>query len=175
LGMIIVIMRQSNTLMRFKTLNLICQAVGLGVIAGMRTFSAPAVISHVYSRRPSKNLEDSPFNLIQSINTSKVFKVLAAGELIGDKLPNTPNRTSAGGLTGRILSGSLAGAVVYKANGKQPLIGALIGSTAAIASAFGCMFLRKALGKSTRIPDPYIGALEDVSVICAATILAKRL
>ena len=161
--------------MNIKISNIIYQAAGLGIIAGMRTFSAPAVISHVYSRHPSKNLESSGFRLIQTINTSKVFKVLAAGELIGDKLPNTPNRTSAGGLTGRILSGSLAGATVYKASGKQPLIGALIGGSAAVASAFGCMLLRKALGKSTSIPDPYIGALEDVIVIGAATALARNI
>ena len=161
--------------MNIKLSNIICQAAGLGIIAGMRTFSATAVISHVYSRHPSKNLESSGFRLIQTINTSKVFKVLAAGELIGDKLPNTPNRTSAGGLTGRILSGSLAGATVYKASGRQPLIGALIGGGAAIASAFGCMLLRKALGKSTSIPDPYIGALEDVIVIGAATALARNI
>ena len=161
--------------MNIKISNIICQAAGLGIIAGMRTFSATAVISHVYNRHPSKNLESSGFRLIQTINTSKVFKVLAAGELIGDKLPNTPNRTSAGGLTGRILSGSLAGATVYKANGRQPLMGALIGGSAAVASAFGCMFLLKALGKSTRIPDPYIGALEDIVVIGAGTELARNL
>jgi uncharacterized membrane protein len=53
----------------------------------MRTFSAPVVVSHVYSRHPSKQLKNTPAQFMQSIATSKVFKVLAAGELVGDKMP----------------------------------------------------------------------------------------
>ncbi|RYU92250.1 DUF4126 family protein [Mucilaginibacter terrigena] len=161
--------------MELKLTHAFRQAAGLGIIAGMRTFSAPAVISHVYSRHPERSLKKSPFQFIQTIGTSKVFKVLAAGELVGDKLPFAPKRTNAGGLIGRFAAGALCGATVYKADNKKPIIGGLIGGTAAIASAFGCMFLRIGLGKKTGIPDPVIGAIEDVIVISAATALAKDL
>jgi uncharacterized membrane protein len=126
--------------MELKLTHAFIQAAGLGIIAGMRAFSAPVVISHVYSRHPSKELNASPLAFIQTITTSKVFKVLAAAELVGDKLPYTPNRTNPGGLTGRFLSGALCGATVYKAGNKNPFIGGLIGGTSAIASTFGCMF-----------------------------------
>jgi uncharacterized membrane protein len=161
--------------MEVKLTHAFMQAAGLGIIAGMRAFSAPVVISHVYSRHPSKELNNSPIAFIQTIITSKVFKVLAAAELVGDKLPYTPNRTSPGGLTGRFLSGALCGAAVFKASNKNPFIGGLIGETSATASAFGCMFLRSGLGKRTGITDPVIGIIEDTIVITAGTVLAKDL
>jgi uncharacterized membrane protein len=161
--------------MKLKLTPAFRQAAGLGIIAGMRAFSAPAVISHVYSRHPSKNLAYTPLQFIQNITTSKVFKVLAAAELVGDKLPYTPNRTSPGGLTGRFLSGALCGAIVYKAGDKSAFLGGLIGGVTAVASAFGCMLLRVGLGKYTRIPDPVIGVIEDAIVITAGVAIAKDL
>jgi uncharacterized membrane protein len=129
----------------------------------------------LYSRHPSKQLKNTPAQFMQSIATSKVFKVLAAGELVGDKMPFAGKRTSAGGLIGRFLSGALCGATVYKANHQQPVIGGIIGGAAAIGSAFGCMFLRIALAKRTGIPDPVIGAIEDAVVIATGTALAKHM
>jgi len=161
--------------MEFKLTNAFKQAAGLGIIAGMRTFSAPVVVSHVYSRHPSKQLKGTPAQFMQTIATSKVFKVLAAGELVGDKMPAAPNRTSTGGLIGRFLSGALCGATVYRANYQQPVIGGIIGGTAAIGSAFGCMFLRMAVGKRTGLPDPVVGAIEDAIVIATGTALAKHM
>ena len=161
--------------MKLKLTNAFKQAAGLGIIAGMRTFAAPVVLSHVYSRHPAKQLKNTPLSFLQTIPTSKVFKVLGAGELIGDKLPFAPNRTAAGGLIGRFLSGALCGATVYKANHQQPIIGGVIGGLAAIGSAFGCMFLRVGLGKRTGIPDPVIGVIEDIIVISAGTAIANNM
>ncbi|MBD1392205.1 DUF4126 family protein [Mucilaginibacter glaciei] len=149
------------------------QAVGLGIIAGARTFMAPAVISHMYSRHPSRYLEHTPFEFMQTISASKVFKVLALGELVGDKLPNAPNRTDFPGLIGRTVAGIWVGASVYKAHRKKAFVGGLIGGASALAATFGCFFLRDALGKKTNIPDPIIGAVEDVMTITAGVILAK--
>jgi uncharacterized membrane protein len=161
--------------MQLKLTHAFMQAAGLGALAGMRTFSAPVVISHVYSRHPSKLLQNKPFGFLQSSTTSKVFKVLGTGELIGDKLPFAPKRTNSGALIGRFLSGALCGAAVYKINRQQPVVGAIVGGAAAVSSAFGCMFLRIGLGKRTGIPDPVIGVLEDAIVIAAGTAIAKRL
>lgn len=151
------------------------KAISLGIIAGMRTFYAPAVFSHLYRMRPAKSLAQSPLAFMQSTLTSKVFKVLAAGELVGDKLPNTPNRTAIPGVAGRVLSGALVGASVYKASGRKLVTGALIGGVAAVASTYGCFFLRKAIVKSTRISDPYIGSAEDALVIGAGIALSAAL
>ena len=153
--------------------SLFCQAAGLGLIAGMRTFMAPAVASHIYSRHPTKHLRHTPLKFMQTIIASKVFKVLAGAELIGDKMPNAPNRTDAPGLTGRTLSGILVGATVYKASGKQALIGGLIGGAAAVASTFGCFFLRRAISRRKYLPDAVVGGMEDVLTIAIGAGIAK--
>ncbi|TSD66836.1 DUF4126 family protein [Inquilinus sp. KBS0705] len=159
--------------MKSSATNPFTQAAGLGLIAGMRTFIAPAVISHMYSRHPSKKLRKSKLDFLQTITTSKIFKVLAAGELIGDKLPTAPNRTAAPGLIGRALSGAVAGAAVYRVAGKNMVVGSLIGSAAAVASTFGCFFLRKALAKTKIIPDALVGGIEDALAISAGIAIAR--
>ncbi|WP_374950451.1 DUF4126 family protein [Mucilaginibacter sp.] len=159
--------------MKLKITKAFKQAAGLGAIAGMRTFMAPAVITHMYSRHPSRYLEHTPLEFMQTITTSKVFKVLAAGELVGDKLPHAPNRTATPGLVGRAVSGIWAGATVYQAHGKKPVMGGLVGGLSAIASTFGCFFLRKSIARNTPVPDAVIGVIEDVLCISAGASIAR--
>jgi uncharacterized membrane protein len=140
------------------------QVIGLGVLAGMRTTSAPVIVSHILSKHPSKQLAKSPLSFMQSGGTALGMKILAAGELVGDKLPKTPNRTSTIGVIGRCLSGSLAGATIYKASGNNALSGAILGSIVALGSTFGSYYLRKFIVDKTHVFDPYIGAIEDVLV-----------
>lgn len=150
------------------------KAVALGLMAGMRTFSAPAVFTHIYSKHPKKGLHGSPLAFMQSSTASTVFKMLAAGELVGDKLPTAPNRTDLPGLTGRVLFGVLVGTSVYKAEGGNMIIGGILGGLSAAASTFGSYELRKATVERTEIPDPYIGAAEDLLVIGAAAALSAK-
>ena len=159
--------------MKTKSTGYFWQTISLGILAGMRTFAAPVIASHILSQHPVKTLSGSPLKFMQSGKVATGFKIAAVGELVGDKLPFTPNRTETGGVVGRCLSGGLAGATIYKANKKNVIIGAIIGSTAAFASTFGCYFLRKEIVKSTRIDDPWIGAIEDAMVIGSAIILVK--
>lgn len=110
---------------------------------------------------------------MQSPVTANVFKVLAAGELIGDKLPTAPNRIEASGLIGRCIAASLAGASIYKAAGKPLLGGALLGGITAVGTTYGAFNLRKWLRKESNIYDPYLGLAEDALAIgtaCALTI-----
>ena len=155
------------------TPNAFNRAVGLGIIAGMRTFMAPAVVSHMYSRHSSKSLKQSPLNFFQTITASKVFKVLAAGELVADKLPGAPNRTALPGLVGRTLAGIVCGATVYKASNKKPYIGAIVGGTAAVASTFACFYLRTAIAKNKFVPDAVIGGIEDVLAIAGGVAITS--
>jgi len=140
------------------------QVLGLGILAGMRTTSALVVASQVLSRHPSKHLASSPLRFMQSTNVALGMKVLALGEAIGDKLPKTPNRIAAGGVIGRCLAGSLAGASIYKATGSNALVGALLGSAVALGSTFGSYYLRRFVVAKTDIFDPYIGTIEDAVV-----------
>src|ERR1700761_2640479 len=140
--------------MKLKISKPFWQAVGLGVLAGMRTTSAPAITSHILSRHHSKRLAKSNLRFMQNSNVAAAFKVLAVGELIGDKMPTAPDRTMPGGLIFRCIAGSLAGASIFEASGKNAFAGALIGSVAALGSTFGSFHLRKGIVTHTKALDP---------------------
>lgn len=157
--------------MSFKITDPLLQVIGLGILAGMRATSAPAITSHILSHHQSKNLSNSPLGFIQSDKVAAVLKVLAIGEFVGDKLPNAADRIIIPSVITRSLSGALSGASIYKSGGKNAYTGALIGTAAAFASTFGSYFLRKVIVKKSHIADPFIGALEDSIVIGAALTL----
>ena len=159
--------------MKLKISQPFWQVLGLGVLAGMRTMSAPAITSHILSHHNSGHLAKSPLDFMQSEKVALGLKVLAVGELITDKLPSTPNRTLPLGIAFRCLSGSLAGASIYKATGKNALIGAAVGSVAAFGATFGSYLLRKNTVSKFKLSDPLIGAVEDVLVIGAGVGLAS--
>lgn len=159
--------------MPFRISKPLWQAVSLGAIAGSRSMSAPAITSHILNHHRSDNLNTSPLNFMQLGITATAFKLLALAEFVGDKLPAAPNRIALPGLTGRLLTGALAGASVYKAGGGKPYVGAILGASAAVLSTFGCFYLRRATGNSTKISDPFIGGLEDALVAGAGVALIK--
>jgi uncharacterized membrane protein len=139
----------------------------------MRTASAPAIVSHILSRKNSGHLAKSRLNFMQSEITDVVTKVFAVGELVGDKLPNTPSRTEPLGIIFRCLSGGLVGATICKANGKNAFTGAAIGAAAALGATYGCYFLRKEIVEGFDIYDPWVGAAEDALVIGAGLALIE--
>ena len=148
-------------------------ALSLGILAGMRTFSAPCIASHILSHDHSKNLSKSPLGLLQSDKVAIGLKIFAVAEFVGDKLPSAPNRIKPVGVIARCLSGSLAGAAIYKASGGNPYIGAIVGSVSAFGSTFGSFFLRKSLSEKTKRVDPVIGVIEDALVIGAGFGLVR--
>ena len=81
------------------------QAFALGVVSGMRSTFGPAFVSHQLSQHHNPKLGRLDF--LRSPRTANLLKVAAAGEAIGDKLPQTPARTQTGPLVGRALSGAL--------------------------------------------------------------------
>jgi uncharacterized membrane protein len=150
------------------------QALSVGALAGMRTAAAPVIVSHILSQSPSHQLEDSSLAFMQSKTTATILKVVALGELIIDKMPFTPDRINNNGVGGRMMSGALAGATLYKAKGGTMAAGALVGAVSACAATFISFFLRKSLVKATNIYDPIVGAIEDALVIALSVDLCKH-
>jgi len=66
-------------------------AFGIGVIAGLRAFTAPAVISWA-AHLKWLNLDQSPFAFLGSTAAAYIMAALALAELVNDKLPKTPSR-----------------------------------------------------------------------------------
>jgi uncharacterized membrane protein len=149
-------------------------AAALGVLAGMRSMAAPAVLGRL-SRNGSLAAVKGPLTVITKPGFAGAAMLLSLGELVADKLPITPNRTAAGPLLGRALMGGLSGAAVCSSKRRSVPIGAFIGAAAAIAAAYGAYELRKAIGQKTRLPDAVIGIAEDVMVGSLGAALLSRL
>ena len=156
---------QIHPCMKIKTSKKFWQAAALGTLAGMRTMAAPVIVNQILTRRPSGHLSKSNLDFMQSEKLSVVLKLFGVGELIGDKLPFTPARTKAAGVIARCVSGSLAGASIYKAKGNNAFTGATVGAIAALGATYACYLLRKSIGKNIHVPDALTGGMEDLLVI----------
>ncbi|WKN46083.1 DUF4126 family protein [Tunicatimonas pelagia] len=141
------------------------QIVALGIVAGMRTMLAPALLSGSLKNRRPKRLRRTNLRFMQSGSTANILKVLAAGELIGDKLPMTPSRTDPTGLIGRGLSGALVGTTLAVLSRENRWLGGSVGASSALASAYTFHYLRKKLSQETKLPDMLWAGLEDVAAI----------
>ncbi|WP_460614279.1 DUF4126 family protein [Hymenobacter seoulensis] len=149
------------------------QTVGLGALAGFRSMTAPALLSsNLLTYRP-QILKGSLLRYLQKPLVAHGLKLMAAGEMVGDKLPQTPNRIAAPILLGRVASGALVGATLYKINHGKTLHGALLGSAAAVAATYLSFFLRQKADKVTGLPDGIVGGLEDILTLGSGLLLTK--
>jgi len=101
--------------------------------------------------------------------------LMAAGEMIADKLPFIPNRTAVFPLIARVASGALSGTAFVKARRRSVALGALIGSLAAVGASYGAYKVRKAVGKKLHLPDPIIAVAEDALVAACGFALLRAL
>src|SRR6478609_10307182 len=83
----------------------------IGVVAGLRSMTAPAAVSWA-ARLGWLHLENTWLAFLGFAATPYIISVLAIGELIADKLPKTPSRKAAGPFGFRIVSGALCGAAL---------------------------------------------------------------
>ena len=142
-------------------------AIGIGFVSGLRTFTAPAMISWA-ARLGLLHLGQSPFAFIGSTAAVAILSLLAAGEYVGDLLPKTPNRTAPGPLIARIISGGLSGACLCAAHQQSFLIGVLLGGIGAVIGAFSGYEVRKRLVAALKVKDAMIAIAEDLIAISLA-------
>jgi uncharacterized membrane protein len=108
-------------------------ALGIGVIAGLRSLTAPAVVAWAAVLHWI-NLNGTWASWLAHPVTVTIVTILAVGELITDKLPKTPSRTAPPSFAGRIALGAFAGAVIGTAWGftwsalGAGIIGAVLGT-----------------------------------------------
>src|ERR1700694_4025179 len=148
-------------------------AVLIGVIAGLRTMTAPAVVAWA-AKRDWLHLYTSALALMGSTAAVAVFTVLALGELVVDKLPSTPNRTAPPGLVGRSVLGGLSGACVAVSGAQSIAPGAILGVAGAIAGAFASYEVRKRVVRALKVPDFVIALLEDAVAIAGGLLIVSR-
>ncbi len=140
------------------------RAIGLGAISGLRSMSGPAFVSLAASHG-KLNLEGTHLAFLGSSRLSKVLVLMELGELVVDKLPQTPSRTELPSLLGRAASGALVGAAVFVSDGRRATTGAALGSTAAIVAAFAGERLRALAVEKTALPDLVAALAGDATVL----------
>lgn len=129
----------------------------IGVVAGLRTFTAPAVLWLVRHRSP----------------VAYLLGVLALLEFAGDLSPKTPARTGLVGLAARVISGAFCGAAITAPAGHSLFIGALLGALGAVVGAYGGLAARlRAIALIGPIPA---ALLEDAIAIAGAVAIVTEL
>ncbi len=149
------------------------QTLGLGAVAGVRTMSAPALLSRAASRGHIEGIEGTPFAFLASPRTARILTVLAVGEAVADKLPFAPDRTSTPGLIGRMASGALVGAALFTAAERRATIGAGLGLLTAAAASYPSYYLRVKTQEKLGAPNWAVGLVED-ALAEGAGLLALR-
>lgn len=145
--------------------NKLYKALAFGALAGMRSLTAPMLLSHYMSKSISNPLQHTPLRFLGTSTAALALKGLAASEMAGDKIPNAPDRIILPSLLMRSASGALVGAAVYLMNNGKAFEGAAIGAVAAMGATYGSFYLRQYLSAHTRFADPVFGVLEDALVV----------
>ena len=149
------------------------KAALIGAVAGMRSLSAPALVAGRYSGR-SNSLPAKALGLLENGTLRTSLNLLAAGELIGDKLPFAPARTEFAPQAFRFVSGAVCGAVIADEADEEPILGALVGGIAAIAACHAAYHIRKAIDERTGLPDAVTAVGEDAIVYALGSIATGR-
>lgn len=148
-------------------------ALGIGVVAGLRSLTAPAVVAWA-AHVGWINLHGSPLAFMGSVWAVAIFTVLAVIEFVADQLPSTPSRTAPVGLSARVVTGALSGACLAIAGGGMLWVAALAGALGGIAGAFGGYQARVGLVRTLHVPDFAIAIPEDLVAIGLGVFLVSR-
>ena len=125
------------------TTSTLAETMALGALSGMRTFSGPAALTF----RHRAGLQ-------------RATALLAAGEMLADKLPFISDRIAPFPLAARATSGAVVGGVIAREEGSSVLAGALLGAAAAVGAAVVAYHLRR----RSPLPNVVNGMLEDALV-----------
>jgi uncharacterized membrane protein len=145
----------------------------LGVVAGLRS-ALPAAALAAAGLEPASR----PLALIATAGGRRGAYLAAAGEIVVDKLPVTPDRVDTRGLVARVGSGAIAAAVLASAAGARGgrlVLPVLAGAGGAFLGSWGGFAARRALVARTGLADPVVATAEDALAIGLAAIAVRGL
>jgi uncharacterized membrane protein len=153
------------------TTTIYMRAALLGFVGGLRLMTPFAMLNR------TRELDPAPGSTIEQVLASPITRIvidlMASGELLGDKLPQAPNRISPGPLIGRIGLGALAGMSICRRYQRSLLPGAILGAVAAGAGTYAGYYARTTLAKTTKLPDIVLGLVEDGIAFGLGSIAVK--
>jgi uncharacterized membrane protein len=143
----------------------------IGIVAGLRSMTAPAAVSWA-ARAGWLHLENTWLAFLGFAITPYIFSALAIAELIADQLPKTPSRKEPVGFATRVVSGAFCGAAIGAANGAM-IGGAVAGVLGSVVGTLGGYEFRTRLVKMNGGKDLPIALLEDAIAIGAALLIVR--
>jgi uncharacterized membrane protein len=147
-------------------------ALLIGVVAGLRSLTAPAVVAWA-AMLHWINLSGTWASWLEHPVIVAAISVLAVAELVGDKLPKAPSRTSPPAFGARIVLGAFGGAVIGTAWGYTwTALGA--GAIGAVLGALGGYQARARLVASHG-HDLSIALLEDAVAVLGGFAVAATI
>jgi uncharacterized membrane protein len=153
-------------------MHLVVLALLIGVIAGLRAFTAPTAVSWA-ARLGWLPLTGTPLAFLGYAATPYNLTALFIFELVNDQLPKTPSRTVPPQFIARIVLGGLSGAAIGAGLGSL-WIGLVCGAIGAVAGTLGGAAFRGWLaglfGK-----DLPAGLLEDAIAIIGAYLIVTHI
>lgn len=145
-------------------------AILIGIITGLRSMTAPAVVSWA-ARLGWIHVDSSWLAFLGYSWTPWILSIAAVGELIADKLPSTPSRKKPPSFAFRIVSGAIAGAAIGISRGSL-LPGLVGGAIGAMIGTLGGAAARSSLAKLFGRDLP-AALLEDAVAIAGAILIFK--
>ena len=140
----------------------------------MRSLTAPALVSWA-AQLGWLDLSGSWLAFLGSRTATIVLSLLALGELVADKLPKTPNRTSLAPLVFRIITGGFSGMALCE-SARQPMVmGMILGAVGAISGAFAGYEFRHRIVESFGLPDIRVALAEDIFAIGGGLLIVSHM
>ena len=126
-------------------------ALALGFLTGLRSLTPFAAVRYPYH------------------NWSSILAILLAlGELVADKLPNVPARTTPGPLIFRIILGAYCAWAVSSRLGTPGILALVLGAIGAVAGAYGGYYWRAKTAPSIKVPPIAAALIEDAVAVVGA-------
>jgi len=143
-----------------------------GILTGLRSLTPPAVTA--WGARLGWFKLSPGLNWLGTTPAAVIFALLAAGEIINDKLPKTPPRTAPVGLIARIVTSGLTGACLASASGIGIAMGIIVAIIGALAGTFGGYQARTRLVKALGAPDYVVAIVEDLIAVVGSVLVVSR-
>jgi uncharacterized membrane protein len=147
-----------------STLTFLALTFALGVIAGLRSLTAPMVVSWA-ARLGWLDLRGTWAAFLGHTVTTLVLTALTIGELIADQLPQTPSRKSPSGFAARIVMAAFSAAAVSAGVHHATVPGVIAAVLGAVVGTLGGYDARTRLVRAFAVRDSVIAIPEDILAV----------
>lgn len=141
----------------------------LGLVNGMRTMTPIAVLCW-FAYAGYLPVNGTWAFWTAKLATALIFTLLALGEFVGDKLPQTPNRTALAPLLARLAFGGLVAAIVAVALNGSGVEAVILAAVSVLIGAFASFHIRREIVSRSGFKDWPVALVEDVTAVVLAIL-----